>query len=230
MIVLDGARFKQGEFSLSADLSLGAGRICAAIGPSGAGKSTLLAGIAGFLPLDLGRIELDNLDYSDVIPGQRPTSFVFQDSNLFPHLTAFQNVGLGLRPNLRLTAEDKEKVEHALATVALDGLGGRKPAELSGGQQSRIALARVLLRRKPILLLDEPFAALGPSLKAEMLDLVAELSHQEKMTVLMVTHDPEDAKRIADDLIFVANGKAAAPISIEDAFKAPSAELQAYLG
>ena len=109
-------------------------------------------------------------------------------------------------------------------------MSARKPAALSGGQQSRVALARVLARSQPLVLLDEPFAALGPALKAEMLDLVAELMTATRATLLMVTHDPKDALRIADQTVLVADGLAHAPVDTNALFADPPEVLRQYLG
>jgi thiamine transport system ATP-binding protein len=109
-------------------------------------------------------------------------------------------------------------------------MGARKPAELSGGQQSRVALARVLVQRKPMILLDEPFAALGPALKADMLDLVAELCAQTGAGMMMVSHDPSDAKRICETAILVAEGRAHAPVVTDELLQNPPEVLRAYLG
>ncbi|HHI71114.1 MAG TPA: ATP-binding cassette domain-containing protein, partial [Rhodobacteraceae bacterium] len=164
------------------------------------------------------------------VPGKRPVSILFQDNNLFPHMTVAQNVGLGLRPDLRLSAQQKTQVEAALERVGLAGFGARKPAALSGGQASRVALARVLLRGNPLVLLDEPFAALGPALKVEMLDLVRDLMGETGATLMMVSHDPEDAKRIAQRTVLVADGEALAPVETAEIFANPPEALQAYLG
>ncbi len=196
MLAIDELRIVQGGFRLNADFTVPTGDMVAIIGPSGAGKSTLLGVIAGFLPPQAGRIRWNDLDITQDDPGTRPLSIVFQDNNLFPHLTVAQNVGLGLKPSLRLTPEETGKVKQSLERVGLSGMGNRKPSALSGGQQSRVALARVLLRNRPLLLLDEPFSALGPALKAEMLDLVKELASAAGTTVLLVTHDPKDARRL----------------------------------
>jgi thiamine transport system ATP-binding protein len=155
---------------------------------------------------------------------------LFQDNNLFPHLSVAQNVGLGIDPGLRLSAADKARVEAALGHVGLEGLGARKPARLSGGQASRAALARVLVQRKPLILLDEPFAALGPALKVEMLDLVREVAGETRATVLMVSHDPGDAERFADRAVLVAEGRAGAPVPVAELMANPPAALRAYLG
>lgn len=201
----------------------------AVIGPSGAGKSTLLMALAGFVPHG-GQILWQGVDIDSLPPGDRPLSILFQDQNLFPHLSVAQNLGLGLSPRLRLTPADHRRIAATLERVGLDGLGARKPGQLSGGQMGRAALARALLRARPILLLDEPFAALGPALKAEMLDLVAETATETGATVLMVTHDPADAQRFAGLTVLVADGIAQAPQPTAELFANPPPALQAYLG
>jgi len=230
MLTVDGVEYGRGEFSLKADFTVQVGARVAVIGPSGGGKSTLLSLIAGFLQPTHGRISWDGNDMAGMTPGARPVSILFQDNNLFPHLSVAQNVGLGLRADLRLTGPQKEQVEAALARVDLAGYGGRKPAALSGGQISRVALARMLLRAKPVLLLDEPFAALGPALRDEMLDLVADLVAETGATLLMVSHNPEDAKRIAQSVVLVSRGVADAPVPTAAIFADPPTALRAYLG
>ncbi|MCF6316917.1 MAG: ATP-binding cassette domain-containing protein [Marinosulfonomonas sp.] len=230
MLTLEGVEYVQGDFSLKADLTVQAGARVVVIGPSGGGKSTLLSMIAGFLAPTRGRVLWSGNDMAGASPGTRPVSILFQDNNLFPHLTVAQNVGLGLRADLRLTGAQKGKVEAALVRVDLGGYGARKPAALSGGQISRVALARMLLRAKPLLLLDEPFAALGPALRDEMLDLVAELVAETKATLLMVSHNPEDAKRIAQSVVLVGGGVADVPVETGVIFADPPAALRAYLG
>ncbi len=230
MLKLDRTRIKNGGFTLTADLQIPRGARVAVIGPSGAGKSTLIEAIAGFLPLTSGRVLWEGEDLTDRLPGKRPVAMLFQDGNLFPHLTAAQNVGLGLNPNLRLSDAEHARVQEALTRVGLKGMDSRKPAALSGGQQSRVALARVLVQARDILLLDEPFAALGPALKTEMLDLVSELATETGATLLMVSHDPGDARRIAEQVILVAEGAAHAPQATAELLDNPPPALKAYLG
>ncbi|MEL0438465.1 thiamine ABC transporter ATP-binding protein [Phycobacter sp. K97] len=230
MLKLDRIRIDNGGFTLTADLEIPRGAQVAVIGPSGAGKSTLIEAIAGFLPLVAGRVIWEGADLTNHLPGKRPVAMLFQDGNLFPHLTAAQNVGLGVKPNLRLTDAEHARVQEALTRVGLEGMESRKPAALSGGQQSRVALARVLVQARDILLLDEPFAALGPALKAEMLDLVAELAQESGATLLMVSHDPSDARRIADQVVLVAEGTAHAPQDTAELLNNPPPALKAYLG
>ena len=229
MLTLEDVVVELGSFRLAADLKVKAGTITAVMGPSGAGKSTLLSAIAGFTEV-LGRIGIEGDDVTTLPPSKRPLSILFQDSNLFPHMTAFQNVALGVSPSLKLTTAQRDEVTQAMARVGLAGFEARKPSALSGGQQSRVALARILVRNKPLVLLDEPFAALGPALKAEMLDLVAEIAAERGLTVLMVSHDPSDARRIAGQVILVADGMAHPPVATGELLDNPPTALREYLG
>ncbi|MCR9127192.1 MAG: ATP-binding cassette domain-containing protein [Rhodobacteraceae bacterium] len=230
MLRLERARFCNGGFLLDADLTVETGRIVALIGPSGAGKSTLADGIAGFVPLVAGRVLWHGRDIGAASPGARPVAMVFQDGNLFGHLDVAANVGLGLRPDLRLSAAERARRDAAIARVGLSDMAARRPAALSGGQQSRAALARVLVQDRGLIVLDEPFAALGPALRGEMLDLVAGIAAETGATVLMVTHAPQDARRIADQIILVTGGRAESPRATADLLDAPPAALRAYLG
>jgi len=230
MLTLDGIVVRQGGFTLTADFSVAAGARVAVIGPSGAGKSTLLDVIAGFYRPAQGRVLWQGRDLSPLAPGERPFSILFQDNNLFAHLNVAQNVGLGLRPDLKLDRAQQDAVTQSLARVGLADMGLRKPGALSGGQQSRVALARVLLRARPLLLLDEPFSALGPALKADMLMLVQALTAETGATLLMVSHDPKDALSVADKTILVADGLAHPPVDTNALFADPPPALTAYLG
>lgn len=229
MLRVEGLEVRQGDFRLHADFEVTQGRQVAVIGPSGAGKSTLLGVIGGFVPLHAGRIHVGGRDVTDASPDQRGIAMLFQDGNLFPHLTLAQNVGLGVRPALRLNAAETAQVRDALNRVGLDDLADRRPGDVSGGQQSRAALARVLVQAKPLLLLDEPFAALGPALRGEMLDLTSRVARDAGATLLMITHAPEDAAR-ADDLIFVEAGAVAPPAPVGAILADPPPALRAYLG
>jgi thiamine transport system ATP-binding protein len=220
-----------GEAQLRADLSIAAGQRVAVLGPSGAGKSTLLDAIAGFRPVSAGRVRWHDTDLTDLPPQARPVSILFQDGNLFPHLDLARNLGLALRPDGgRPDTAERARIGDALARVGLQGMESRRPGTLSGGQQGRAALARVLLQERPILLLDEPFAALGPALKAEMLALVREVGAEIGALTLLVTHDPEDARRFADAVILVAEGQAHPPVETAALLDDPPEALRAYLG
>jgi thiamine transport system ATP-binding protein len=231
MLKLDGVILRHGDgFSLEADFAVAKGARVAIVGPSGAGKSSLLAGIAGFSVPDSGKICWDGLDLADSPPGARPISMIFQDNNLFPHLTAAQNIGLGISSRGKLHPREAALVEGALKQVGLEGLGDRKPKALSGGQQSRVALARMVLQGKPLVLLDEPFSALGPALRMEMLDLLSALCDRTGATVLMVSHDPSDALRFASPVIWLDQGQAHPPLPTDEIMANPPEALRAYLG
>lgn len=227
---VSGITLQQDDFRLTADLRIPKGARVGVIGPSGGGKSTLLSAIAGFLAPQQGRILWQGEDITALDPAQRPGAIIFQDNNLFPHLSAFDNMALGVKPSLRLSAAERARVEQALARVGLEGLGQRKPAQLSGGQQGRVALARVLCQAKPLILLDEPFAALGPALRAEMLGLVAELCAETGATLLMVTHHISDARAICDQVVLVADGAATGPFATGPLLDNPPSALRAYIG
>lgn len=209
-IRLDQVAFSYGETAMQFDLAVETSTITAVMGPSGSGKSTLLNLIAGFEKPAAGGVLIGGADVTDKPPAQRPVSMVFQENNLFAHLDAATNVGLGRSPSLRLVPQDHADIAAALARTGLAGKEKRLPGELSGGERQRVALSRVLVRDRPVLLLDEPFASLGPALRREMLELVRDLHAERGMTVLMVTHHPDDAEAIADRVAFVADERIAA--------------------
>ena len=230
MLQLDGLVLTQGSFRLTADWQISAGALVAVIGPSGAGKSTLLMALAGFLTPTQGRILWQAQDITPLPPARRPVAILFQDQNLFPHLTITQNLGLALAPDLNLRRSQIAQIAAVLDRLGLADLGSRRPADLSGGQQGRAALGRVVLQARPILLLDEPFAALGPALKTDLLNLVRDLTTETGALVLLVTHDPKDALRFADRTVLVAEGVAMPPAPTDALFADPPQALQDYLG
>ncbi|MBL8580039.1 MAG: thiamine ABC transporter ATP-binding protein [Mesorhizobium sp.] len=203
---LDNLHFSYASASMRFDAVFPAGAISAVMGASGSGKSTLLNLVAGFETPDSGRILIGNEDVTDLPPAARPVSMMFQENNLFAHLDVEKNVGLGCSPSLRLTDADRAAIAAALSRTGLTGKEGRLPRELSGGERQRVALARVLVRNRPVLLLDEPFGSLGPALRLDMLDLLREVQAERSLTVLFVTHQPEDARRIAEHIVFLAEG------------------------
>ena len=177
------------------------------IGSSGSGKSTLLNSIAGFIKPDSGEFLIDGYNSNDIKPGDRPISMMFQEHNLFSHLTVFDNIAIGINPNLRLTKDQIEHVNTAMEKVGLKSFNKRLPADLSGGQRQRVAIARILVRKRKLLLLDEPFSFLDPPLRLEMLDLIREIQQENNFTVAIVTHDFCDCLRICNKTIFVDHGK-----------------------
>ncbi|KFB08765.1 thiamine ABC transporter ATP-binding protein [Nitratireductor basaltis] len=213
------------------DLKIRAGEKVAVMGPSGSGKSTLLNLIAGFERPQEGSILIDGQDVTTLPPDKRPVSMVFQENNLFSHLSVRQNVGLGRSPSLRLNDCDRQAVESALMRTGLGDKADRLPAALSGGERQRVALARVLVRNRAVLLLDEPLASLGPALREEMLALIADLHLEGKMTIVMATHAPEDAGRLTDRLVHVAEGRIAGIGATKDYLGGQAPEgFRDYLG
>jgi thiamine transport system ATP-binding protein len=198
------------------DLQVAAGQFVAVVGPSGAGKSTLFNLIAGFETPDAGRLTIGGDDMTNVAPGKRPISLVFQDNNLFAHLDVFTNVALGIRPDLRLTGAETAAVAAALARVGLRGHERRRPGTLSGGERQRAAFARALVRRRPLVLLDEPFAALDQGFRQDMGTLLTDLHRDEGFTVLMITHDLDEARSLADHFVAIEAGRVVRSGAIED--------------
>lgn len=190
-------------------LSVAPGERIAVLGPSGAGKSTLLNLIAGFLLPASGSMIINNQECTRTPPARRPVSMLFQENNLFTHLTVRQNIALGMDPGLRLNHAQRGKLDEIARQMGLDDLLDRLPGALSGGQRQRVALARCLVRGQPVLLLDEPFSALDPALRQEMLTLVDRVCRQQQLTLLMVSHSVEDAARIAPRSVVIADGRIA---------------------
>lgn len=206
MLALDDVTFSYGatppyRFTMNA----GAGAITAIRGASGSGKSTLLDLVAGFLVPAAGSIRIGGKEVSALPPEQRPVSILFQSETLFEHLSAARNVALGLaRP-------DPARVAAALAEVGLGELGPQRAATLSGGQKQRVALARTLLRDRPVLLLDEPFSALDDDTRRATRTLVRDLTRKHGWATVLVTHHADDIAAIADKVYVLENGVLAEP-------------------
>ena len=213
------------------ELEVADGEVLSLIGPSGSGKSTLLNLVAGFLSARSGRILIDEVAIEGLPVTERPVSIVFQQHNLFPHLDLYTNVAIGVEPSLRLTKTQVEAVHDALARLGLEQLQRRKPGELSGGQRQRVALARALVRKRKILLLDEAFAALGPAMRAELIELVKELVREQGMVALQVSHQPRDALIASARCAFICDGRVAASAATQDLLENPELPaLRDYLG
>jgi len=208
-----------------------AGSFTGLIGPSGSGKTTLINLIAGFEEPASGHISFDGIDAVGTEPADRPVTMVFQDNNLFSHLNVFTNIALGVSASLDLSRDDRALIATSMEETGLSGLDQRLPRELSGGQRQRVAIARALVRDRPVLLLDEPFAALGPALRRDMLRLVSNIHKQRKMTVILVSHDPADVKFAATHAAFLDAGRVIANRPVDALFSASDIPgLQGYLG
>jgi thiamine transport system ATP-binding protein len=201
MLILKDLDVRLAERRWCFDIELGTHGIYALLGRSGSGKSTLLNVIAGFLKTHSGTLAWREQNLLDLEPAQRPVTTLFQDHNLFSHLTVLQNIGLGISPNLKLSPEQCVNLQAVLENVGLAGYEKKLPGSLSGGEQQRVALARCLLRRQPILLLDEPFSALDATTRQEMITLLQRVIESYKPCVVMVTHDKDDARALNASLL-----------------------------
>lgn len=202
MLALDAVRFSYtGTPAYDFTMEARRGEITAVRGASGSGKSTLLDLIAGFLDPASGTISIDGEVVNGLPPEQRPVSILFQSETLFEHLSAARNVALGL-PHA-----DPARVNAALAELGLTGLARQRAATLSGGQKQRVALARTLLRDRPVLLLDEPFSALDDETRAATRTLVQSLTRKQKWATVLVTHHADDIAAIADRVYTIEGGR-----------------------
>ena len=210
-----------GDFVAVDDLTLTIpeGSFFALLGPSGCGKTTTLRMIAGLEEPTKGKIEIGNTDITDTRPYQRPVNTVFQNYALFPHLTIFENIAFGLRR--RGIKDVKTEVEKALKLVELPHLADRKPMQLSGGQQQRIALARAIVNRPALLLLDEPLGALDLKLRRQMQIELKWIQTQVGLTFVHVTHDQEEAMTMADTIAVMNEGRIEQMGTPEDLYENP---------
>jgi thiamine transport system ATP-binding protein len=191
----------------SASLSVGTGEIVALLGPSGCGKSSLLGAIVGIVEPTSGSVAFDGEDVTSVPIHRRGFGLVFQDGQLFPHLTVARNIAYGLDGLPK--ADPETRVAESLELVGLAGLGPRKVTELSGGQRQRVALARSLAPRPRLLCLDEPLSSLDAELRLRLADDLRAVLTASGMTALLVTHDPAEAERIADRTLRMEAGRIA---------------------
>ncbi len=230
-LVLSDVRFSYGSEPMRFDLAVPGGTKLAITGPSGSGKTTLLNLVAGFEYPAGGHIFAGDTEITALPPHARPVSMIFQENNLFGHLTAVQNVILGVAPNMHPTPQQLAAAHQVLERTGLGGKEDRLPAQLSGGERQRVAIARALIRRRPYLLMDEPFASLGPGLREQMLDLLTRLHDETKITILFVTHHPGDIEMLADRFVFVSDGRIAHSGPAGELFSDKTGEkIQTYLG
>ncbi|NBE92428.1 ABC transporter ATP-binding protein [Nonomuraea sp. KC401] len=208
MLKVEGITRRFGDVTALDDVSLEIrqGEFFALLGPSGCGKTTLLRIIAGFETPDQGTVTLDGEDLLALPPNRRPISLMFQSYALFPHMTVAKNVAYGLERERLPRQEIKQRVGEVLETVGLTAHASRKPAQLSGGQRQRVALARSIVKRPRLLLLDEPLSALDKKVRADMQLELKRLQHDVGITFVVVTHDQEEAMSLADRIAVFDSG------------------------
>ena len=232
-VSLTGLTKSFGEFTAVRDLDLhvAPGEFLSMLGPSGSGKTTVLRIIAGFEEATSGTVRLSGVDVTRTPPHARDVNTVFQDYALFPHMTIAENVGYGLRVKGTSKSERVEQVAEALRRVRLDHVAGRLPHQLSGGQRQRIALARALILRPQVLLLDEPLGALDKQLREQMQIELKQIQREVGITFIFVTHDQEEALTLSDRVAVFNNGRIEQVGSAREVYEEPQTEFVArFLG
>ncbi len=209
------------------DLEIHDGEFFSMLGPSGSGKTTVLRMIAGFEAATEGTVELDGRDVTRLPPFERDVNTVFQDYALFPHMTVQRNVEYGLMVAKVPKKERRERAEKALASVRLEGFGGRRPSELSGGQRQRVALARALVNEPKVLLLDEPLGALDLKLREQMQVELKAIQRRAGITFLFVTHDQEEALTMSDRVAVFNEGRVEQVGTPAEVYERPATEFVA---
>ena len=187
------------------NLNVKQGEMICLYGDSGIGKSTLLALIAGFESAQSGTIEFKNESICQLAINQRPISMLFQEDNLFPHFTTWQNIAIGIKQNLKLNDSQNQEIQQIVKKLSIADQLEKTPDQMSGGQVQRVAIARCLLRDNPILLLDEPFSALDEEMRLDCMKLLRQLQKEKKWTVILVSHHPDEAKQFVDQVIDCQN-------------------------
>lgn len=198
--------YKNGDGVDNININVHEGEFLTLLGPSGCGKSTILRTLGGFLDVDGGDILIDGNSVKDLPPENRPTAMVFQSYNLWPHMTVYDNLAFGLKIKKESKAQIAKEIEEGLALVNMKGFEKKYPGQLSGGQQQRIAIARALLLKPSVLLLDEPFSALDAKIRSQMREELKKIQEELNITVVFVTHDQEEAMALSHRIVVMNKG------------------------
>lgn len=199
-------KFGKNEGVENINLSVKEHELLTLLGPSGCGKTTILRAIGGFNQIDSGRILLDGKEIQNLQPEKRPTGMVFQSYNLWPHMTVYENMAFGMQIRKCPKEQIKKEIKKMLELVRMDGSEKKYPGQLSGGQQQRIAIARALVLKPSLLLLDEPFSALDAKIRGQMREELKRIQREAGLTVIFVTHDQEEAMAISDRIAVMRRG------------------------
>ena len=199
-------KFGKNEGVENINLSVKEHELLTLLGPSGCGKTTILRAIGGFNQIDSGRILLDGKEIQNLQPEKRPTGMVFQSYNLWPHMTVYENMAFGMQIRKCPKEQIKKEIKKMLELVRMEGYEKKYPNQLSGGQQQRIAIARALVLKPSLLLLDEPFSALDAKIRGQMREELKRIQREAGLTVIFVTHDQEEAMAISDRIAVMRRG------------------------
>jgi thiamine transport system ATP-binding protein len=207
MINLENISIKLDNFQTKFTVEINKGEWVGIIGQSGAGKSTFLNLIAGFAQPEEGSLLINNIEMRNIPASKRSVSSLFQDNNLFPHLTVYQNIAIAIKPNLKLHDNEKKKIFEIIEYLNLSSKTHSSIGRLSGGERQRIALGRVMSSDKKILLLDEPFSQLDPNLRIEMLELIKQIRKKKDITIIMAIHTPAEAIDFVSRFLLIKEGE-----------------------
>ena len=208
MLEVRNIRCRVGDFVVTAEsLSVSTGQTKCLMGKSGSGKSTFLLALSGFIPIDCGSVFVNGMPMHELPPEKRKMALVFQRGALFPSMTAFQNVEFGLRVQGVAVDERRKRVLELLERFQVGALHDRLPHQLSGGEAQRVAFARALAPKFPVLLMDEPFSALDVELRNDLRLLLKNTVSELQLSALMVTHDPDDVKFFGNEALQMVKGK-----------------------
>jgi len=207
MIRLENISLKLDNFRTKFTVEIKKGEWVGIIGQSGAGKSTFLNLIAGFAQPDVGSLLINNIEMRDLPASKRSISSLFQDNNLFPHLSVYQNIAIAIKPNLKLHDNEKKKILEIIEYLNLSSKTHSSIGRLSGGERQRVALGRVMSSDKKILLLDEPFSQLDPNLRIEMLELIKKIREKKNITIIMAIHTPAEAIDFVSRFLLIKAGE-----------------------
>ena len=207
MIKLENISIKLDNFRTKFTVEINKGEWVGIIGQSGAGKSTFLNLIAGFAQPEVGSLLINNTEMRNISASKRSISSLFQDNNLFPHLSVYQNIAIAIKPNLKLHNNEKKKIFEIIEYLNLSSKIHSSIGTLSGGERQRVALGRVMSSDKKILLLDEPFSKLDPNLRSEMLELIKKIREKKKITIIMAIHTPAEAIDFVSRFLLIKEGE-----------------------
>lgn len=216
MIKLENISIKLDNFRTKFTVEINKGEWVGIIGQSGAGKSTFLNLIAGFAQPEVGSLLINNTEMRNLSASKRSISSLFQDNNLFPHLSVYQNIAIAIKPNLKLHENEKGKIFEIIEYLNLSSKIHSSIGTLSGGERQRVALGRVMSSDKKILLLDEPFSQLDPNLRIEMLELIKKIREKKKITIIMAIHTPAEAIDFVSRFLLIKEGEVSRELEPQD--------------